>query len=314
MRILRPFALLVLLASPASAAETDLTRFPFQTEAGEYRGLVVYADSARRARLIFLSLDVERPSDDEAVLRPGGDGRVVVQVLPEGETAFRTGAVLEFEGEAVTLSRRDGRAALNGSLASIALPMPDDTRRFRGRIAFDGLSVTASWPMRASDAFQNADIALAADAVSVDAALLSAPGNMPLAIGSVELAGTLALLLREDAVAATRPPVLRRFDLERARIDGLDGRIEAVGVADFGRTLPPRLAGLRGRMVLDGFPDILSGLVKAKLVQPGILMTMAAMARGFGTVQPDGSMVFDVETTADGVLVNGNPTGLLLEQ
>lgn len=321
MHLIRRFAVLLLLAAPAmaaplaappaQAAETDTGRFPFATGAGVYRDLVVYPGESRALRVVFPVVTVERPSKTRAILRPGGDGRVIVEIAGDGTDRFTLGAELHF-GQAPVILESDGeRTDIRLSLRALALPLVDSPGGALGRIAFEGMLATLSWPTGLSPAIREARFALKAAGTRADA-LLFAPGAAEaptLKTGAVDIAGRLDLRMVEPP---SRPDALMRSvtraRLDRGSVEMLDGRVVATGSSRFspGDAMPVR--DLRARLAFEKFSTMVQRLMLAGVLTPRQVMPLAVVAGSLGTLSPEGTLGFAIETTPEGVLVvNGKP-------
>ena len=310
MRLFRTIAAVLFFALPASAAETDLARFPFATEPGDYRGLVVYPDARRAMRIVFLAVSVERPSEDRATLQIGGDGRVVIQIA-QGE-GFATGAVLDFGDNPITLRSGNGRITVEAVPQAISLPTPDGAL---GTATLTDATVMLSWPTRASSDPQDAVFDLSFAAADFDGpmrAWLARTDPPPFGMGAFDLSGRIGVVLRDDLVDGGEPPRPSRIEIDAARADLFDGRIDASGVADIEGGA---LASLRGMLRLDDFAGMLERSAAAGVFVPEAVMPFALLAVASAEESTDGTLSLTVETAGDGSLVvNGAPIPLSLRR
>ena len=316
MRFLGPFVLMLLMSSPA-LAERSGDGFPFQTGAGAYRDLVVYPDDARSVRLVFPVVAVERPGPDRAILRPGGGGRVIVQLPTGRKNGFATTATLSFGDAPITLRRNGDRLDLEGSLRAIALPLMGGSDPAVGTIAFEAMRAVLSVPMGTSPAIRQATITLKARAMRVDAAMLALPAAAnpaPFGTGPIDLSGRVSLRIIEDpADLHDVARAIRRIDLDRASVVMLDGRVDAAGAAVFSPAGDGALRDLRGNLSLGNYAGMIQRLLASKVVAPQQLMPLVLMAASLGRMSTDGTLSFRVATGADGALIiNGKPTALTL--
>ena len=311
MGLFRRLALVPLLAMPAAAvAETDFARFPFATEAGEYRGLVVYPDAARAMRIVFLSVAVERPAQGRAILRIGGDGRVVVQVA-RGQ-GFVTGAVVDFGETPLVLRSDEGRITVEATPQAVALPTPDGVL---GAATLSDARIMLSWPTRAAPDTQDAVFDLSFDAADFDGPLrawLARTDPPPFGMGAVDLSGRIGMVLREDLVEGGAPPLPTRIEIGTARANLFDGRIDASGEADIEGGA---LSALRGMLRLDDFAGMLERSAAAGVFVPEAVMPFALLAVASAEESADGALSLTVDTAGDGgLVVNGAPIPLSLRR
>ena len=313
MRLLGYVALLIVLLRPAIAAETTFEHFPFETKAGTYRNLIVYADDTRALRLVFPSVAVERPSADRAVLRPGGNGRVVLEI-PSGKAgAFETGAELYVTDAPLVLRMEDSQTYLQGAVKAVAIPLVGGSDPALGRIVFDGMTAALSWPTDPATAPQVMTFALKAAGARVDAAMLALPPTAnpkPLVTGPVETRGRLVLRVEQGAAMPER---LARIELDRAEVALFGGGVAATGTADFPAGIGAPPDDLEGILRLAKFTIMMQRIMESGLVAPEQLMPLLLLAGTMGDVAKDGTVSFAIRTGPQGALiVNDRPTAIKL--
>ena len=317
----------LLLAAPALAEETSFERFPFETKAGTYQDLIVASDADADAdvggtldmRLVFPSVTVERASGDRVALQPGEERRVVVQT-GAGRGGYETSVNLYFADRPLVLARRDGRVEMNATLKSIAIPLLDNRDAAFGTVVFpgEGLGIAISWPTRAAPTLQTVDMVLGGAGMQVDARLLSVPGATAprMEVGAVDLRGRAVLRLTDDpAGMADILASVERIEIDRSRAALLGGGVAASGVARVSPGADAPLTDLNGTLALGNFSIMIQRAMTAQLLAPEQLMPLAILAGGLGTLTPDGTLTFRIETTADGgVIVNDRPTAFRLRE
>jgi len=315
MHLIRRFAVLLLLAAPlpaapALAADTDFARFPFSTEAGEYRDLVFYPTDGRDLRIVFPRVAVERPSRSRAILRPGGDGRVTVETR-DGRRGFVKGADLYFGRAPVILSIAGDQLDMRLSLRALALPLIAGPEGAVGRVAFDGMLASVSIPTRPSPAPRKATFSLKAAGIMGDAVLFGpdAVDQPTLKAGKVDIAGALDLRIPEaPGRTGTIFDAVTRARLDRGSIEMLDGRLSATGVAAFRPGTDEPVESVDGTVALDRFSTMVQRLMLTGILAPRQVFPLAALAGSLGSLSPQGTLSFDVETTPGGTfVVNGKP-------
>ena len=299
----------LMLAFPA-LADTRIAPFPFAVEAGAHRNAVLNPLGGTAFRLVFPAVGVERPSEDRAVLRPGGDGRVVLQITPNGEATFTTGAVLQFGQAPLIVERKGDRIAMAGSLKALSLPLSDGPDAAFGTVAFDAMTFKMILPSSASPAMQDASISMQAKAMRVDPALLAAtlPGE-PIRFEAVDLR------TRAEGRMAETPADLGqlarsvlRIDLDTAAANLSGGRIAARGEAAFGEDEAAKIDGL---LSLGNFAVLLQNLMSGQNFVPEQIMPLALVAGTLGSMTEDGMLNFRIQTTGEGGLIlNGRSATL----
>lgn len=313
MRLLRWILCAVILAFPA-LAETNAPRFPFSVDAGTHRNIVLPALGGSAVRLVFPEVGVERPSDNRAILKPGGDGRVIFQVTPEGEATFRTGAIIHFGQAPLIMERKDGQIAMAGSLKALSLPLVDGPDSPFGTITFEAMSFKLFLPSGASPAIQEAGIAVQAKAMHVDPSLLAVaqPGEW-VRFDAVDLrARTTGRIVENPADIGQLFGSILQVDLDNASANLSDGRIMAHGIIDLSESNIPRIDGL---LSLGSFATLLQTLMSGGSFAPERIMPFALVAGTLGRMTDDGTLNFRIQTTGEGTLIlNGRPAALDLGQ
>ena len=307
---MRPFGWMLLPVMLCFPALAGAERPPFTMEEGVHRNVVLAPLGGSAFRLVLPAVSVERPSEDRAILRPGGDGRVVLQIMPEGGTGHRTGAVLHFGQAPLVMERRDGRVALAGSLKALSLPLTDDPDARHGTIAFQRMTFRLILPSASSPAMQEATISFQAQAMRVDPALLTVamPGK-PVVFSTVSLRAQAMLQIPHPlADIGQLSRSVRQVDLADAGADLSGNPIAARGTAVFGEDDAARLDGL---LSLGNFAALLQTLMSGDRFAPEQIMPLALVAGGLGRMTEDGTLTFRVRTAEDGTLIiNDRPATL----
>ncbi len=310
MRLIRRLAIVPFLALPATAAETDFTRFPLAMEAGDYRGMIVYPDAGRTMRIVFLSVTIERPTQDSAVLRIGDDGRVIVQVATD--EGFATGAVVDFDNTPIELHADNGQVSVKATPQALSLPLSGDGL---GTVTFDTATVAISWPTLAATTPQDTTFDLGFDRADFDdpfRAWLAHTNPPPFNMDGFDLRGRITVLLDEDIADMVEPPSPSRIEIDHASADLFDGRIEVSGVANFAGDA---LTAMRGLLRLDDFAGMLERSAAAGVFVPEAVMPFALLAVALAEESTDGALSLSVDTADDGgLIVNGTPIPLSLRR
>jgi len=303
----------LMLAFPA-LAETGRIHSPFTVEAGAHHNVVLHPLDGTALRLVFPAVGIERPSEDRAILKPAGQGRVALQVMNEGETAFRTGAILHFGQAPLVVERQGDRFAMAGSLKALSLPLIDGPDAGFGTIAFDAMTFKLFLPSTASSAMQDATMSMQATAMRVDPSLLAValPGE-PVHFDAVDLrARATGRMVDSPADLGQLARSVLRVDLDNAAANLSGGRIAASGEIDFNENAA---LVLDGTLSLGNFPVLLNNLMSDGTFAPEQVFPFALVAGTLGRMTDDGAMMFRVQTTEKGELVlNGRSAKLPMAQ
>ena len=313
MRFLGWMIFPLMLAFPA-LAEPGSARFPFTVKTGAHHNVVLHPLDGSAFRLVFPAAGVERPSEDRAILSPDGNGRVALQVMVEGETSYRTGAILHFGQAPLIVERRGDRVAMAGSLKALSVPLIDGPDAAFGTIAFEAMTFKLFLPATVSPSVQDATILMQAKAMHVDPAFFAAalPGE-PIRFRAVDLrAKAMGRMTERPMDLGQLSGTILRLDLENAAADQSGGRVAARGTMDFDAG---EIAGIDGTLSLGNFALMLQTLMSGQTFEPKQIMPLALVAGTLGTMTDDGALTFRVQTTEEGGLVlNGRPTTLPMSQ